>query len=85
MDASSLEVNRRQRRAKTDRIDAHKLVTMLARSVSGERTVGSVVRVPSEAEEDGRHAHRGVARLKKERRRQANRLKGLLMSQGLRG
>lgn len=85
VDSSSIEVNRRQRRAKTDRIDAHKLVTMLARSISGERTVWSVVRVPSEAEEDARQAHRGLATLKKERTRQANRIKGLLMSQGIRG
>jgi transposase len=84
VDSASIGVNRRQRRAKTDRIDAHKLVTMLARYVSGERTVWSVVRVPSEAEEDARHAHRGLATLKKERTRQANRIKGLLMSQGLR-
>ena len=77
-------MNRRQRRAKTDRIDAHKLVTMLGRYRSGERGVWSVVRVPGDADEDARHLHRGLGTLKKERTRQANRIKGLLMSQGLR-
>ena len=84
VDSSSLEVNRRQRRAKTDRIDAHKLVTMLARDGSGEREVWSVVRVPGEPEEDARHMHRGLRTLKKERTRQTNRIKGLLIGQGIR-
>jgi transposase len=84
VDSSSIEVNRRQRRVKTDRIDAHKLVTMLARYVGGERDVWSVVRVPGEEEEDARHPHRGLGTLKKERTRQSNRIKGLLMSQGIR-
>lgn len=84
VDSSSIEVNRRQRRAKTDRIDAQKLVTMLARYRSGERGVWSVVRVPGEAAEDARHTHRGLGTLKKERTRQANRIKGLLMGQGVR-
>jgi transposase len=84
VDSSSIEVNRRQRRAKTDRIDAYKLVTMLARYRSGERGVWSVVRVPSEADEDARHIHRALNTLKKERTRHANRIKGLLIGQGVR-
>lgn len=39
VDASSIEVNRRRRRAKTDRLDAVKLVTMLLRASAGERQV----------------------------------------------
>src|SRR5256885_262244 len=46
VDASSIEVNRRQRRAKTDRLDALKLLSMLARFVNGEKKVWAVLRVP---------------------------------------
>jgi transposase len=41
VDSASLEVNRRARRAKTDRLDALKLVMMLVRVASGERGVWS--------------------------------------------
>jgi transposase len=49
VDSASIEVNRRYRRAKTDRLDVHKLLTMLLRHVAGEKKVWSVVRVPSGA------------------------------------
>src|SRR5215475_4384182 len=55
VDAASIEVPRRARRAKTDRLDARKLVTMLLRYIDGERPVWHVVHVPSEADEDRRH------------------------------
>jgi transposase len=84
VDSSSIEVKRRQRRAKTDGLDVIKLVTMLARWVAGEREVWSVVRVPSVEEEDGRHLHRELRTLKQERTRLVNRIKGLLASQGVR-
>jgi hypothetical protein len=61
VDASSIEVNRRARRAKTDRLDAGKLVTMLVRYHSGERKAWSVVRVPSGDDEDARQLHRAGA------------------------
>jgi transposase len=83
VDSSSIEVNRRSRRIKTDRIDARKLLSMLIRYELGERQVWSVVRVPSEAEEDGRHLHRELRTLKKEQTRLINRIKGLLASQGV--
>jgi transposase len=83
VDSASLEVNRRKRRAKTDRIDAGKLLRMLIRYWGGERKVWSVVRVPSEQDEDARHLHRGLQALKKERTRHRNRIKGLLMQQGI--
>ena len=54
IDAASIEVNRRQRRAKTDRLDVRTLLTMLLRHLAGERKVWSVVRVPSVEEEDRR-------------------------------
>jgi transposase len=85
VDSSSIEVNRRMRRIKTDRIDAAKLVGMLMRYELGERKVWSVVRVPSEEQEDGRQLHRELRALKKEQTRLINRIKGLLASQGVDG
>jgi transposase len=78
VDASAIEVNRRQRRAKTDAMDVRKLLTMLMRYHQGEKKVWSVVQVPSVAEEDQRHLQRDISTLKKERTRSSNRLKGLL-------
>jgi transposase len=83
VDSASIEVNRRRRRAKTDRLDVHKLLTMLLRHVAGERRVWSVVRVPSVEEEDRRQLHRALATAKQDRTRVINRIKGLLASQGL--
>jgi transposase len=83
VDSSSIEVNRRHRRAKTDRLDVHKLLTMLLRYIAGEQRVWSIVRVPSVEEEDRRHLHRALAATKQDRTRVINRIKGLLASQGL--
>lgn len=83
VDSASIEVNRRQRRAKSDRLDALKLVGMLLRYHGGERKVWSVVRVPSEADEDARQLHRELEALKDERTQHSNRIKGLLASQGV--
>jgi len=47
VDSSSIEVNRRLRRAKSDRLDARKLLGMLIRYHAGEHKVWSVVRVPT--------------------------------------
>ena len=84
VDSSSIEVNRRARRAKTDGLDLAGLLTLLDRHVRGERRVWHVVRVPSVAEEDGRHLHRCRETLQQERTRLINRLHGLLTTQGLR-
>ena len=84
VDSSSIETNRRKRRAKTDRIDGVKLVTMLMRYWGGERGLWSVVRVPSVEDEEGRRLHRELASLNKERTRHRNRIRGLLVAQGLR-
>src|SRR5882672_11652195 len=54
VDSASIEVNRRARRAKTDRLDALKLVTMLVRVCWGEQRVWSEVHVPSVAAEAAR-------------------------------
>ena len=58
VDSSSIEVNRRARRAKTDRMDVEKLLAMLLRYVGGEQTVWRIVRVPSEVDEHRRQLHR---------------------------
>jgi transposase len=83
VDSASIEVNRRKRRVKSDKLDANKLVTMLLRYHAGERKVWSVVTVPSVADENGRHLHRELQELKDDRTRHSNRIKGLLASQGL--
>src|SRR5262250_3774573 len=58
VDSSSIEVNRRRRRAKSDGLDVRKLLSMLIRYVHGESQVWQVVKVPSVAAEDHRHLHR---------------------------
>jgi transposase len=58
VDSSSIQVNRRARRTKTDRIDALKLVTMLVRVCGGEAHVWHEVRVPSVDDEAARHVSR---------------------------
>jgi transposase len=83
VDSASIEVNRRHRRAKTDRLDVHKLLTMLLRHVAGERKVWSVVRVPSIADEDRRQLHRELLTTKRDRTRVINRMKGLLAGCGV--
>jgi transposase len=83
VDSSSIEVNRRARRAKSDRLDACKLVTMLLRADAGERRVWSVVRVPSVTDEDRRQLHRELLFVRRDRARLTNRIKGLLVNQGL--
>src|SRR5688572_6794160 len=83
VDSASIEVNRRQRRAKNDRIDAAKLVSMLLRYHGGEKKLWRVVRVPSVEDEDRRQLHRDLLELKAERARHVNRIKGLLAACGL--
>jgi hypothetical protein len=84
VDSSSIEVNRRARRAKSDRLDARKLVSMLLRYHTGERRVWSVLHVPTVADEDRRQLHRELRTLQKERTRVTNRVNGLLAAQGVR-
>jgi transposase len=83
VDSASIEVNRRARRTKSDRLDACKLVTMLLRADAGEEHVWSVVRVPSGADEDRRQLHRELLFVRRDRARLTNRIKGLLANQGL--
>jgi transposase len=83
VDSASIEVSRRARQAKTDRLDAEKLLRMLIRYWHGERTVWKVVRVPTREVEDARHAERALTSLVAERTRQRSRLKALLALHGV--
>jgi transposase len=82
VDPASLDVPRRQRRRKTDRLDATKLLTALIRHFAGEK-VWSVVAVPTEEQEDARRLHRERSRLINERNQHRSRIRGLLAGQGI--
>jgi transposase len=83
VDSASIEVNRRKRRAKSDRLDAVKLVSMLMRWHNGEKKVWSVVHPPSAEDEDHRQLHRELIALKSERTGHSNAIKGMLAGLGL--
>jgi transposase len=80
LDPASLQVNRRARRAKTDRIDVLMLLRALIAIDRGDRHVAAIVRVPSVEEEDARRSHRERQRLIRERTTHINGLKGLLFA-----
>src|SRR6202043_1261651 len=82
IDPASLQVDRRARRVKTDRIDTERLLRSLMAYLRGEPKVWSVVRVLSVAEEDARRLHRERDRLVSERVQHVNRIKGLCALQG---
>jgi transposase len=83
VDSASIEVNRRAKRAKTDRLDGDKLLAMLLRHHAGER-VWSVLHEPTAADEDARRAHRELERLLHERIAHTNRIGSLLVLHNLR-
>ena len=83
LDPSSLQVDRRARRVKTDALDAEALLRALIAWCRGEPRVCAMVRVPSPAEEDAKRTTRERANLLKERIRHVNRIKGLLATQGI--
>ena len=84
VDAASIAVERRHRRAKTDAIDGETLLRTLMAFARGERRVCSMVRAPSPEDEDRRRLTRERGTLLKERIQHTNRVKGLLMGQGIR-
>jgi transposase len=85
VEPASIAVPRRHRRAKTDVIDGEMLVRTLAAFKRGEPRVCSMVVAPSPGEEDRRRVSRERRTLIKERIEHANRIKGLLASQGISG
>lgn len=83
VDSSSIEVPRRKRRAKSDRLDVAGLMRLLARALAGETKVWSVVRVPSVEAEDRRQLERELETVVADRTRVRNRIRGLLVTQGV--
>lgn len=83
VDSASIEVKRRRRRLKNDRVDGEALLRMLLRYHRGEKKLWSVVNTPNEAAEDARRPTRELQRLKKERTQHRNRITGLLSLEGL--
>jgi len=84
IDPSSIEVNRRARRAKTDRIDLERMMRAFLDLLRGEPEACRVVHVPSVEDEDRKRRSRARERLLKERTAHTNRIKGLLHGQGVR-
>lgn len=83
IDPASIDTKRRARNAKTDRIDAEKLLSCLMRYLNGEKRAFAVVHVPSAEEEDIRRINREIKRLQKERTSHTNRIKSLLVLCGI--
>jgi transposase len=83
VDSASIEMNRRRRQAKSDRLDTAALLGKLSRHVSGERGVWSVLHVPDVEDEDRRHLHRELFTITCERSRVVNRIRGLLALHGI--
>lgn len=83
VDASSMKVSRKGRRAKTDRIDVARLLNDLVRHDRGDDDVWRVVHIPSRKDEVHRHVHRELEQLKQERKRHRNQIRSLLATEGI--
>jgi len=83
IDSSSIETPRGRKHVKTDRIDVEKLLDLLLRYCLGFRKAFRIVRVPSEEAEAGQRLHREDEYLICQRGRVSNRIKGLLVTQGV--
>ena len=84
LEPTSILVNRRARRAKTDRLDAEGMLRVLATWLGGDHQVCSMVRVPTPEQEDAKRPHREREHLVQERLRIENRMEALLFTQGIR-
>jgi len=84
VEPTSILVNRRAKRAKTDRLDAEGLLRVLAGYLAGDTQICSMVRVPTVEEEDSKRVHREREYLVQERTRIENRISALLATQGIR-
>jgi transposase len=84
IDSASIEVSRKQRRAKSDGIDAEKLSDLMQRKASGEKKALRIVWVPSVEEEDQRGLPREREALLQDRQRVWNRIESWLFNQGYR-
>ncbi len=79
---AQLPVERHRRRAKTDRLDAIKLVINLRAWLRGERDRMHVVHVPSAQDEASRHLMRDRGQLQKEVLQHRDRMRKLLVTLG---
>ena len=84
IESSCLEVDRRHKQRKTDRLDAIKMVHALVRYCRGERTSLRVNHVPDTEDEDIRNLQRELQTIRADRNRISNRIKSLLVAQGIR-
>ena len=84
VDSSSIEVNRRARQAKTDRLDASRLLALLRRWAGGERRAWRVVHVPTPEAEAARQLTREITTVRVDRTAVRNRILGLLATLGIR-
>lgn len=84
LDSASIEVSRRKKQVKTDRVDVVALLRLLMRYVNGERTALHIIRIPSVEDEDQRRLSRERDRLLKERGAHSARIKSLLIAHGIR-
>jgi transposase len=82
---SSVPVDRRARRAKSDGIDAELLLCTLLAWLRGEPRVCSMVPIPSEADEDARRSIRERTELVSERVSIVNRIGAVLATLGVQG
>ena len=84
VDAASMKMPRRSRRAKSDKLDAARLLADLIRYDRGDDDVWRVLHVPSSQDESDRHAHRELEQLQKDRTQERNRVRSLLATEGVR-
>ena len=83
VDPSSLQVDRRARRKKTDAIDVETILRAVVAWDRGERGLCAMVRVPDVAAEDARRTSRERERLVREQTGHRNRIRGLLTTMGI--
>jgi transposase len=83
VDPASIATSRRRRRAKTDKIDGEALVRTLLADKRGEPRVCAMVKAPTPEEEDQRRIGRERKTLIAARVQHVNRIKGLLVAQGI--
>ena len=83
VEPASIEVNRKKRRAKTDRIDVEKIGIALIRFLAGDKYACRMIRIPNVDQEDARNLNREMRTLKNERTSHTNRIRSLLVAQGI--
>ena len=83
LDSASIEVSRRKKQVKTDRVDVLALLRLLIRYIGGEKQALQVINIPTVADEDDRRLNRERERLLKERGSHSARMKSLLVTHGI--